>query len=371
MQISICGGGALGHVISGTLAAHDDFEVSMLSGHSGKWTNDIRIALPDSKEITSHIKCISSDPKEVVSHADYIIFCLPGFMIASTLRKIKPFLKKGAIVGSVVSSNGFFWMAQSILSERNPYFGLQRVPYIARVKNYGHSAVLKGYKRVLKVAVSENGDKEKIQNDLASFFNTRIKILSSFWAAALTNSNPLLHTSRLYALFKDYYPGMIYPEEPLFYEDWDLLSSEMVIACDKEFQQTIEHLPFDASEVPPLLKHYDSVDAKSLTDKLKSIKAFKGIRLKMKEVPGGVVPDWENRYFAEDIPYGLLIVKSFASFFKEPSPAIDKILYWAQDKMNKEYLKGGMLKGKDVAHSGIPQNYARSIKNLINNPGLL
>jgi len=347
------------------MASHDDYQVQLLTGHPDLWEKEISISIPGEKAVTGRLTRISSDAREVIADVDYVILCLPGYLIDPTLRKIAPFLKKGVVVGSVVSSNGFFWMARSILPKENPFFGLQRVPYIARVIEYGHCAELKGYKNELKVAVSENGDKEVIRKIVETFFGTTTVLLKSFLAAALTNSNPLLHTARLYMLFKDYSPGTLYKEAPLFYEDWDEESSKLLIACDDEFQQILGRLPLGGEEIPPVLTHYDSIDSKSLTCKLRSIKPFKDIRLDMLRTMDGFAPDWQNRYFTEDIPYGLLIVKSFAVFFAIQTPSIDKILYWAQERMGKEYLIGGSLSGRDMADTGVPDNYVSSIGELL------
>lgn len=364
MKICVCGGGALGHVISGVLA-EKGLTVSLLTGRPKKWATDITITLPDHTIKRGRLARISSDPAMVITDADYVIFCLPGFLIAQTLRKISPYLKESTVIGSVVSSNGFFWMAKHILPRSNTYFGLQRVPFIARVKEYGLSAELKGFKKLLKVAVSNKDRESEVRANLELFFGTPLELLNSFWPATLTNSNPLLHTARLFVLFKNYVPGTIYEVEPLFYEQWDNESSELLISCDEEFQRIISFLPVRQGDIPSIKQYYEANDALSLTKKLQSIEAFKGIRLQMKKVEGGYVPDWNNRYFTEDIPYGLLIIKDFAEFLDIPVPNIDKILLWAQDRMNKEYLVDGSLKGKDLLDSGIPRNYMNTINELL------
>lgn len=364
LKICICGGGSIGHVVAGVLSSKG-LKVSLLTGHPDQWKKEIKTLLPDGKYVNSHLEQISSDPSQVITKADYILLCLPGFLISDTLTRIKPFLKKGAVVGSMVSSNGFFWMAKEVLSSDNPYFGLQRVPFIARTIDYGYAVELKGYKTLLKVAVSPTGNKDQIVADLTSFFDTPIALLSSFWPAALTNSNPILHTARLFSLFRDHEEGMVYSEEPLFYESWDDTSSDVLIACDHEFQQIISQLPFDKQEIPPLLTYYESFDASTLTNKIRSITAFKNIRLNMNKTNAGFVPDWNNRYFSEDIPYGLLIIKAIALLVNVPTPQIDEVIFWAQKNMKKEYLIDEKSFGKDIKETGIPQNFITSSDNIV------
>ncbi len=364
LKVCICGGGALGHVISGVLASKG-VSVNLLTSQPEKWNKEIIVFLPNGDKKLSKLNNISSHPETVVKDVDYVILCLPGFMISSTLTKIKPYLTNQTKVGSVVSSNGFFWMAKSILPKFISYFGFQRVPYIARVIKYGESSELKGYKDLLKVSISENINKDDLLKDLRCFFDTPVELLDSIWPAAFTNSNPLLHTARLYNLFKDYKPDMIFKEPPLFYEDWDLESSELLLKLDDEFNEVVGYLPVKNSKIISLKNHYESANAEELTNKLRSISAFKGIRLQMKKVKGGYIPDWENRYFTEDIPFGLLIIKDFAEYFAVKTPSIDKILYWAQKQMGKEYIVNNKLIGVNITETGIANNFVLSINELL------
>ena len=49
------------------------------------------------------------------------------------------------------------------------------------------------------------------------------------------------------------------------------------------------------------------------------------------------------RYFTEDIPYGLLLIKAFAELTETPTPAIDDVINWAQNIMGKRYIHNGRL----------------------------
>lgn len=364
LKICICGGGSLGHVLAGTMSSNGN-EVNILTGRPGLWNREIQTVLPDGNKILGSLHTISSEAVEVIPQMDYVILCLPGYLISETLQKITPYLSENTVVGSVVSSNGFFWMAQSILPSSTKYFGFQRVPYIARVSEYGKSSELKGYKDLLHIAFSSPNGNEKVIKDLEYLFNTPIETLDTIWPAALTNSNPLLHTARLYSLFKNYQKGMYYEQPPLFYEEWDNESSELLLNLDDEFNTIVSFLPLMNSKIKSLKEHYESNNAQELTNKLRSIKAFKGIRLQMKSENDTFLPDFENRYFTEDIPFGLLIIKEFAEYFNVKTPSMDKVIYWAQKMMNKEYLVDGKLTGKDIEHSGLVKNYFSSYTNIL------
>jgi hypothetical protein len=125
---------------------------------------------------------------------------------------------------------------------------------------------------------------------------------------------------------------------------------------DREVHEILSNIPLDLSGIIPLLQHYGVEDAAALPRKISSIASFKGIPTPMLTTADGFVPDFQSRYFTEDIPYGLLIIKGVAEITATATPAIDTILTWAQTMMDKEYLVGAKLDGKDIAGSPIPQN---------------
>ena len=54
------------------------------------------------------------------------------------------------------------------------------------------------------------------------------------------------------------------------------------------------------------------------------------------------------RYFTEDIPFGLILIKSYAVKYKVATPNIDTIILWAQENMGKKYLTDGQLNGENI-----------------------
>jgi phosphorylcholine metabolism protein LicD len=327
-KVCICGGGNLGHVVAGFLSAHGDCEVTLLTRHPERWQKQLEITTPEGGLLKGQINNFSSDPNKVVSHADIILLCLPGFSIRDVLRQIAPALTPGTAVGSIVCSTGFFFEAFKALPAKTPLFGFQRVPFISRLTDYGHKADLLGYKPNLSIAIEQTNDKETLRAEIEHLFRVPVQLLSSYYEVSLTNSNPLLHPARLYSLWKDWHEGVVYPNESLFYEQWTVEASNYLIQMDEEFQRLLDVLPVTKGSIPTILDYYESTDAASLTQKLHSIQAFKGIKSPMKKVDGGYVPDFGSRYFTEDFPYGLQIVQQQARQHGVSTPIIDKILRW-------------------------------------------
>ena len=215
-KICICGGGNLGHVCAGFLSSQPDVEVCMLTTHPDSWNSTIEVDDPDGRIFHGHLSCISSAPAEALLGVDIVLLCLPGYAIRPLLQKIAPHISDRVWVGTVVSSTGFFFEAMKILP-KNPLFGFQRVPFISRITEYGRRAALKGYKKTLSVAVEQTMDKQLIRQKLQCLFAVPIILLGSYYEASLSNSNPLLHPSRLYTMWKDWYPGIVYEKNSFFY----------------------------------------------------------------------------------------------------------------------------------------------------------
>ena len=324
IRICICGGGSLGHVCAAVLASREGVSVSILSGHPASWQKSVSAEDPDGKVYSGPMEAVSSDPAEVVSGKDIVLLAVPGYLIEQTLTTIKPWIGNAA-VGSVVSSTGFFFFAHRILGPEAALFGFQRVPYIARVKEYGSKALLLGYKDSLVAALENIPDREGFRRTLQNLFATKVALAGSYLEVSLSNSNPILHTGRLYTMFKGR-ENDIFDHNILFYREWTDEASQMLIDMDEEFFRLLGKLGI--SGIAPLLEYYESTDAASLTRKISSIPAFQAITSPMVEVEGGWKPDFHSRYFTEDFPFGLRWIKELAEENGVPTPTIDKVYNW-------------------------------------------
>ncbi len=332
-NICICGGGSLGHTISGYVASKEDYNVSVLTRLPEKWSQAIDVTDLDGLRYHGELLCVTDNPA-VVSDADIVLLCLPGYAITDVLNQIRPYLRNTTFVGSVVSSTGFFFMANQLLPADIPIFGFQRVPFIARTKEYGKSAYLLGYKPSLSVAIenTSNDKKRDFALLLERMFQVPVKLLGSHYEVSLTNSNPLLHTSRIYTLWKEWKPGIRYDSCPSFYADWTIEAAHYYIEMDREFQALLKLLPVAEGAIPNVLDYYESHDEQSLRDKLASIPAFKNIMAPMiGNDDDGYEPDFNSRYFTEDFPYGLYSIVKVAREMNYTTPVIDDVYGWGME----------------------------------------
>lgn len=330
MRICICGGGNTGHVMAGYLASQGSCEVHLLTRHPEMWAHELTIHTPDGTDIHGRIGRISANATEVVGSADMVLLCLPGYSIGSVLTQVAPALRPGVAVGSVVSCTGFFDEAQQRLPSDTPLFGFQRVPFVSRLETYGHSAHLLGTRPLMRIGTKNVADKDSFGRQLSALFRIPTEVLSSHYEASISNSNPILHPARLYSMWKDWKPGTVYARNSAFYAEWTDKASALYIAMDRELHELIKALPVSDNCLPTVLDYYESHDASSLTRKLRSIAAFRSIMSPMRQTAEGFVPDTTSRYFSEDFPYGLDIIRRLAAAHHIPTPTMDMIAQWGR-----------------------------------------
>lgn len=99
---------------------------------------------------------------------------------------------------------------------------------------------------------------------------------------------------------------------------------------DNEFQELIRKLGLKESAIPPVLEYYESHDAESLCDKIRSIDAFKGIKSPMIETTNGWIPDTHSRYFTEDFGYGLKYIFQLSRHNHLTTSNINMVYEWGK-----------------------------------------
>lgn len=329
-KVCICGGGSLGTVCAGFFLSRG-FTVNLLTGHPTKWNKSITVTDLNENVFKGELSIISDSASETMPDADIVLLCVPGFLIKETLEKIKPYLSQKTLVGSVVGSTGFFFFAHEILPKETPLFSFQRVPFISRYNSYGHSATLLGYKKELKVA-AENCRPDELKTLLEYLFDTKVALLDNYLEVSLSNSNPILHTGRLYALWgkEEFSPVSSIIK---FYSEWTDESSDIVLGMDEEFMRLISVLGLPPAAIPSLKDYYEITDSKTFTKKIRSIAAFKNIDSPMVKTSEGWIPDFSSRYFTEDFPFGLKFIKDLAHEHNVVTPIIDQVYNWGMSKI--------------------------------------
>lgn len=273
------------------------------------------------------LEVITSNPIEVIPNADIVFFCLPAFLVENEVLKIKPYLKKETIIGAVVGNTGFFIYCHKHLPKGSKLFSLQRVPYVSRVVDYGKEANLLGYRDKLIMAVENVDNRESVRVLVEKLFGEKTELADSFYEVTLSNSNPILHTGRLYTMWKDW-DGKPFDRCSLFYKEWTIEASLIEIEMDKEFFALLNKLNVSTKHIATLLEHYESTNAEEMTAKLQSIASLSTILSPMKQVDGRWFPDFSSRYFTEDFPFGLHLIVETAKSHNLDIPNLQKVYDW-------------------------------------------
>ena len=395
IRVCICGGGNAAHVMAGLFAAEQNStikKVSIFSNFSdtaekmrkGVEKGDgIKVHIPDGRTVIGKPDVISENAADVIPDSNLIIMPVPSMAYESLLSEIEPYIASGTIIGATPGMGGFDWVLKRILGKKYDdiiAFSMVPLPWNCRITEYGSEVEVRVQKEPLSFACNRSSFeiRRKLQKMFIDIFRLNTNILEHLLSITLFPANSVIHPARLYGLFKDYEEGKIYNENPLFYEDMDDFSANCIEKVSDELQTICRRIE-EKSEIK-LLKDVLPIDESILrvypgkvkdTSNLKQIfrtnSGYKGFHTPMKESKGGWIPDFSNRYFTEDIPFGLCIYKGVAEILGEKTPMMDTILTWTQEKMGKEYLANGKLLGKDLKETNVPQSFnINTLNQLIN-----
>jgi len=368
MKICIIGGGHIGTTLAGYLCnLNNDNVVFLHSNKPEKFNNEQSIIVHDiEKELTytAYIDCITNDYEKAVTNADVIFITLPHFLIDKCFGSIVPYVKKGAMIGVLPGSGGVEFIYKKYFSDDNTLFGFQRVPFTAKLVEYGKETNLKSWKPSVQIASIPLREIDNVCNCIAHITGFNCEKSANYLNVTLTPSNPVLHTSRVYDLFGKYKRDYVFKENHKFYYEWTDHASQMMISVDDELHKLFDALPeIDFTSVKPLTEHYESPDVEAMTRKIISIRTFQSVFAPLKQTENGYAADTTSRMFIEDFPYGLCIIKGFCDIMGIDTPNIDEELKWFSEYMGLEYYVDGKFCGKDLDKTGIPQNYGIHTKD--------
>lgn len=359
MNITICGGGHMAHALAGMLGQVTENKITLYTRRPDEWNKTMIVNMEGCLQ-QGAISLVTNSPEKAVANAGLIILALPSFARKDVIEQIAPYIPENVWIGSFPGMGNFDLIIKDTLNNTGKkirVFASQRVPYICRTVEYGKSVHITSKKNEIFVSALKQDETPEICKILTPLLGMPVKPLHNFLEITLSTSNPVLHPARTYSLFKNYEPGTTWDRNLLFYETWSHEASEVLNQMDMEVHQVIEQFPFDLSGIRPLLSHYGVTSTHQLTEKIRNIAAFKGITSPMKETGDGWVPDFESRYFTEDITYGLLIIKSIAQIMHVKVPVIDTILVWAQKHMKKTFIVDGLINFSDNKDIPLHQHY--------------
>lgn len=321
------------------------------------------IGIDYDKTIKSNTIKTTNNAKEALCNADIVFVTLPSFLIDDFLRANETYFappqhsatqqQKIIIYATGYGSKELF--SKRLIDKGVVVASLSRVPYVARL--HSKDSVY-GYKKPQIACSAINGDTARICKIVEEIFEIPCECVENYLSISLTPSNPILHTSRLYALFRD---KTAFKSQIKFYASWDDFSSQILIDLDRELEKIAENFGINHTTIRT---HYNAHSVESLTAKISSITSLKNIESPLKKCDDVYVIDKDSRYFSEDFPFGLCVLRGFAEIAQVETPTMDKVLQWYQGLFGVEYFdENGVFNGKDLDKSGIPQNFGLRTKS--------
>lgn len=328
MKISIIGGGNLGTLLAAVFAQKGN-EVTIFTSKPEKFNKELLVY--DKNEIIQYkgiIKNATNKWDDAIIGAELIWVTVPPHMFVDTAKKMEPYVAKNQMIGIIPGAGAAEYAFKPLINKGVIFFGLARVPSIARLKEYGKSSYILGPAPELLIGSIPSNQAPIICQIIQPLFSMKCRPLANYLVVTFTPSNPVLHTSRLYAMFKDYIPGNHYPENELFYEKWTIDGAQVLLNVSDELQQLCKAIPMDMRDVESMQFRHNIRTPEELANKICSLDRLKGLYSPVIKDEFGYVPDFNSRYFASDFTYGIKIMIEIADLFDVPTPNMDLIWEW-------------------------------------------
>jgi len=389
-KVLLCGGGNAVHVLASYVGSLPEAQVNTLSLYPGE-AERLEKAVASSGQgiqctndsgdppVFGKPAAISNDPSKVVPDSDVIIMALPAAFHQAYLEKMKPFLKSGVIIGAMPGQSGLDLCMRHVLGEKlcsvANLFGFETLPWACRILEYGRSVQVLGTKAEIGATVvpCEGNSVDNVLGTIQHLIGPKpiLKPSGSFLVTTLANVN-IVHPTISYGFYRDKDLTKPFDSPPIFYQGVDERTGEMLTQISDEVLQLRDFL---SSKYPGLnllsiihlrefmLKCYsDYIDDKTnVTSMLQTSRAHAGLCHPMREVTVGnttkYMPDFGYRYFTEDLPCGMIVIRGIAELAGVATPMLDEVIMWCQDIMKQEFLVEGRLCGKDLDRTRCPQTY--------------
>ncbi|HUP63140.1 MAG TPA: NAD/NADP octopine/nopaline dehydrogenase family protein [Thermoanaerobaculia bacterium] len=388
IRVVICGTGSSTHVLAAVLSQSDNVDVRVVTLSAGKakqWneimaghrlTVTVRTDAEEPAVITARAFTVTSDPEWAARGCDVLIVSVPAFLHLTYLTALEPYIEDGCMIVGLPGQNGFEFDVREALGPRLKScvaVNFESLPWICRVTRFARSASILGTKASLAGAVQGDLAAARIGDPLATLQcllgqPPTLAISGHPLGITLRSPNGYSHPPMMFGRWKNW-DGEGLAEPPLLYEGIDEETAELLADVSDEVVATSrrimdEYPEVDLSQVIPMYDWdigcygNDIRDKTNLMTALRTNAGYAGITHPMIRLADDrYAPDFNHRFLAEDVPFGLVVVRGVAELAGVRTRRLDSVLCWCQDKMGKEYLVGSSLTGRDIATTRSPQRY--------------
>lgn len=388
IRVLICGTGNGAHALAALASQNPRFEVRVLTqsaDRAQRWTEIMRrerLTVMVRKGNGNHVAwkanafMVTDQPDQAARGCDLIIFAVPAFRHLKYLTSLKPYIEDGCVIGGLPGQNGFEFDVRMALGQRLKncvVMNFDSLPWICRITEFGKSAKISGCKDLLVGALQGDLSKARLKDPLAVMRSLlgktpRLVVSGHLLGITLRSLNAYSHPPIMYGRWKDW-NGKPLERPPLFYHDIEEETAELLGKISEEVVATSKGIMsqypgVDLSHVIPMYDWdigcygNDIKDKTNLMTALRTNSGYAGIPHPMIRTESGeYIPDFNHRFLTEDVPFGLVVIRGIAEIAGIPTPCMDRVLTWCQEKLGKEYLVGSSLIGKDLGSTRCPQRY--------------
>jgi hypothetical protein len=392
VRVLVCGSGSGAHVLAAVISARPNVELCVLTLNAVRaqeWNNAMswhRLTLSAAAGSVAMIAnpfTVTGDAASAARGADIVIISMPAFMHQTYLTALAPHLEEGCIIVGVPGQSGFDFDIRQSLGPRlstSVVINFESLPWICRTDEFARSATILGRKERLVGAMRGDVRRARVEDPLAHLqyllgAPPQLIVTGHPLGITLRSPNAYSHPPIMFSRWRGW-NGSAVDHPPLFYQGVDEETADLLDRVSKEVVEIsraimADHPEVDLSQVIPMydwdLGCYggDIDDKTNLMTALRTNCGYKGIEHPMLRVRGGYVPDFSHRFMAEDVPFGLVVVRGIAELAGVSTPAIDEVLLWCQERMGKEYLVRSRLAGRDVDSTRCPQRYGFTMRDIL------
>lgn len=329
-NITIIGAGNVGTAMLAMLAQRSELLVTVYSTRKHLWNSEVNFRGIDSQGDWNAVTGfrVTDDLKSAVKSADQIFVTLPSFMREQFIKQASDWITPGTWIIFVPGCGGVEFFCKKLIEKKCRVFGFDRVPAVSRLWEYGKNVEFEWKKKLQIAEIGQGGSHiDDVCKQLSDELSLDFIAIPNYLSITLTPANPIMHPVRLYSMFKDKTKDSIIDHNILFYGEWDNESSRCLFQCDDELQELCRAIGL--KNIVFLREHYQSYTPESMTQKMHSIVSFKRVQSPLKENSKGELKiDFQSRYFVEDFPFGLFIIKGLADICNVKTPMMDRIIDW-------------------------------------------
>lgn len=386
MKVTICGAGNAAQTLIALLGAERTANVTVYAPladeaerlRQATQPDGVCALFPNGSRLRGGAATITADAQEAGVGVDLVLLALPAFAHEAVLRALAPHLPTNAWIAALPARGGFDLLVQEVLgAQRRPAMatshvicGLQTLPWACRIRKWGVVVDVLGVKRAVDIAVWPAAYAEEVAFRLSALIRAPLSPIDNFLALTLANTGQIIHPGIMYGLFHRWNGALFSAKEiPLFYGGVDGETAEVLATMSAEVLTVRDAV---AQEAPHLnlssvvdvqtwlLDAYAEQieDKRSLQASFTSNRAYAGLTAPMTQVSNDAfAPAFTSRYLTEDVPYSLLVTRGIAALAGVETPMIDRVICWAQEVINRQYLTDGRVAGRDIAASHAPQRF--------------